>query len=129
MNMVNLSTFAEGAVDERFNIELAKVLENLQDLNTDPLKTRKITLTITMKGSEQRNLANVSVDAKTALAPAIGIESTLLLDYDKEGKPVAAELKSGIPGQSFISDQGEVLDDKGKPVVDSEKTEKVVQFR
>ena len=123
---INLSEFADGAVDERFNHELQKVLENLADLNTDPLKARKITLTMTLKGSEQRNISNVSVEAKTTLAPAIGIESTLLLDYDDKGKPVAAELKSGIPGQSFISTDGEVLDDKGKPVV--EESTNLVKF-
>lgn len=132
MNMINLSEFAGGAVDERFNIELQEVLENMQDLNTDPLKPRTITLKITLKGNDERNLSSVLVDAKTSLVPANGIAATLLLDHDKSGKPVAAELKSGIPGQSFISDNGEVLDDKGKAVMTDEeiqKVSKVVNFK
>lgn len=98
----------------------------MADLNTDPVKARKITLTITLKGSEQRNLSNVMVDSKIAIAPPIGIETTLLLDKDNKGNAVAAELKSGIPGQSFISQDGEILDDKGKPV---EEPSNVINFK
>lgn len=132
MNMINLSEFAGGAVDERFNIELQEVLENMQNLNTDPLKARTITLKITLKGNADRNLSDVLVDAKTSLVPANGISATLMLDRDKKGKAVAAELKSGIPGQSFISDNGDVLDDKGKAVLSDEeikKSSKVVNFK
>lgn len=132
MNMINLSEFAGGAVDERFNIELQEVLENMQNLNTDPLKARTITLKITLKGNSDRNLASAVVDAKSSLVPANGISSTLILDQDKKGNPVAAELKSGIPGQSFISDKGEVLDDKGNTIMTNEEIKqasKVVNFK
>jgi hypothetical protein len=49
-NMINLTEFADGAVAERVNIELQKVLENLTDPNTDPKKVRTITVEISMKG-------------------------------------------------------------------------------
>lgn len=132
MTNIKLSDFAGGAVDERFNIELEEVLKNINDLNTDPSKKRKITITVTMTGNDERNLSSVLVEAKTVLVPAMGISSTLLLDHDEKGKPVAAELKSGIPGQSFISEQGEVLDDKGQAVLSDEeieKSSKVVNFK
>ena len=127
MNL-NLSNIANGAVDERFNLELVKVLKNIADLNTDPGKARKITLTVTFKGGTERNMAKVSVDAKTTLAPAIGIETVLLLDHDKNG-PVANELKSGVPGQSFISEDGEVLDDIGKPVLVEKEDNNLINFK
>jgi len=132
MNMIKLSEFAGGAVDERFNIELKEVLENMQDLNTDPLKNRSITLKITLKGNADRNLSSVLVDAKSTIVPADGISATLILDRDEKGSPVAAELKSGIPGQSFISDSGEILDDKGQTVMTEEEIRqatKLVNFK
>lgn len=132
MNMIKLSDFAEGAVDERFNIELQEVLENMQDLNTDPLKNRSITLKITLKGNADRNLSSVVVDAKTSLVPADGISTTLILDHDEKGQPVAAELKSGVRGQSFFNDNGEVLNDKGEVLpseVTAEEVSKIVNFK
>ena len=130
VKMVELSKLANGAVDERLNIELQKVLENIQDENTDGTATRKITLSITLKPNKERSLANVSVQAKTTLAPATGIGSVLILDVDGKGNAVAAELKSGAPGQSYFNDDGEVLNDKGKPVlVEDPKQNKVLGFK
>lgn len=43
--ITNLSEMSNGAVNERFNYELQKVVENICDPNTDPKKKRKITLT------------------------------------------------------------------------------------
>lgn len=130
VKMVELSKLANGAVDERLNIELQKVLDNIQDENTDAIAARKITLAITLKPDETRSLANVSVQAKTTLAPAISIGSVLMLDVDTKGNAVAAELKSGIPGQSYFNEDGEVLNDKGKPVlVEESKQNKVLGFK
>lgn len=44
--ITNLSEMSNGAVNERFNYELQKVVENICDPNTDPKKKRKITLTM-----------------------------------------------------------------------------------
>lgn len=125
--IVDLNEFAGGAVSEKFNIELQKVLENISDPNTDFKKARKVTLVVTLKSNENRNLANVSVEAKSSIAPPQPIGTELLIDTDKDGRITGAELKSGIPGQMYVSEDGEVLDDKGlKPkAVDS----KVVGFK
>lgn len=127
MPNIKLSNFAEGAVDERFNLELKKALENLADLNTDPLKARKITLTITLKGNEERDIASVDVTGKVALVPANGISARIMIGSEN-GKLVANELKSGVPGQMFVDDNGDVLDDKGEPVPE-EKSGNVVNFK
>lgn len=132
MTNIKLSEFAGGAVDERFNLELQEVLKNINDLNTDPTKKRKITITVTMTGNDDRDLSSVLVEAKTVLVPAMGISSTLILDHDEKGKPVAAELKSGIRGQSFISEDGEILDDKGQAVLtdeDIKQSSKLINFK
>ncbi|MFC4768712.1 replication terminator protein [Effusibacillus consociatus] len=115
--MIDLTNFADGAVAERFNLELKKVLENIADPNTDPKKARKITLTVTVKADEKRDIANVSIQTKTVVAPAREIETKIVMDYDNTGSVVGAELKSGVKGQMFIDADGEVADDKGNKVV------------
>lgn len=114
--IIDLSSFADGAVAERFNQELKKLLENIADPNTDPKKARKLTLTVTLKADEKRDLATVNVVAKSTLAPAKDIETKIIMDYDNEGKVIGAELKSGAKGQTFITEDGEVVDDKGKVI-------------
>ncbi|MCT4573522.1 replication terminator protein, partial [Bacillus thuringiensis] len=52
--MIDLNSFADGALFERVNIELKKVLENIADPNTDPKKVRKINITIAVAGDQQR---------------------------------------------------------------------------
>ena len=128
--IIDLNTFASGALAEKVNIELQKALDNIADPNTDHKKARKVTVSITLKANEKRNLANVVVDTKSTLVPAVGVETELIIDYTGDGKVTGAELKSGIPGQSFMSDNGEILDDKGKPLPAEEPiNKKVVQFK
>lgn len=128
--IIDLNTFASGALAEKVNIELQKVLENIADPNTDHKKARKVTVTMTLKANEKRNLANVLVDAKSTLSPAVGVESELMIDFTTDGKITGAELKSGIRGQAYMNDDGEVLDDKGKPLPAEEKVNlKVVQYK
>ncbi len=91
MGNLNLSTLADGAVQERFQIELERVLANLMDPNTDHKKKRKLQLTLTFQTDERRNLSSVDVDTKTTLAPAVGITTTILMDRDNDGNAVGAE--------------------------------------
>lgn len=120
-NIVNLNTFAEGALAERVNTELQKILTNIADPNTDAKKARKLTLTITLKGDEKRDVVFASVVAKSTLAPAKEIESKLIMDLDSKGKVTGAELKSGIKGQTYMDDQGDVADDQGEKIISFKK--------
>jgi hypothetical protein len=116
-NIINLSSFAEGAVAERFNAELQKILENIADPNTDAAKVRKLTLTLSFKADEKRDIIVTSVQAKSALSPAKHIETKIVMDLDNRGNVTGAELKSGIKGQSYITEDGEVETDVGEKVI------------
>lgn len=116
--IIDLNTFADGALLERANVELQKIFENIMDPNTDASKKRKLTLTITMEADDKRDIVFTNVVAKTTLAPAKRIESKFILDRDNKGKPTGAELKSGIKGQTYIDvDTSEIKDDRGAKVV------------
>ncbi|CEG25981.1 hypothetical protein [Bacillus sp. B-jedd] len=121
-NIINLTDFADGAVAERFNQELRKVLENIADPNTDPKKKRKIALTLVLSADDQRDLAHVSIQAKTTLAPARSIETKIIMDYDGTGQVTGAELKSGVKGQTYLDPEGDVAADTGEKIISFKKT-------
>lgn len=114
---INLDTLAGGAVSERFNRELQLVLNNIADPNTDAKKKRKLTITVTFAPDEKRSLAGLSILAKKALVPAKEIETQLVIGQDRQGHVVAQELQSGIPGQTFIDQEGELATDTGEKIL------------
>ncbi|MEH7521986.1 replication terminator protein [Bacillus sp. JJ1503] len=116
--IIDLNTFADGALAERANVELQKILENIADPNTDATKKRKLTLTITLSADDKRDVVLSTVVAKSVLAPAKQIEAKFIKDMDSRGNITGAELKSGIKGQTYIDmETGEIQDDRGSKIV------------
>lgn len=114
---IDLNAFADGALAERANEELQKILENIADPNTDAKVKRKLTITITLKADNKRDVIQTNVIAKSTLAPAEPIEAKILMDLDNEGKVTGAELKSGIKGQTFVDmETGEIQEDTGTKI-------------
>lgn len=96
----NLDELAGGAMAERFQDGLNEVLKNIFDPNTDPVKTRKLALTLTIKPNRDRNKATVLIDAKTTIAPPVAVETTLYLGRDRDtGAVMACEVTEQAPGQ------------------------------
>jgi hypothetical protein len=116
-NIIDLNTFADGAFAERFNVELRKTLENIADPNTDPKKSRKVIMTVTLKGDEERDLSFVNIQGRSSLAPAKDIQTKIILGRENDGKVTGKELKSGIKGQTFIDHEGDVAEDTGRKIV------------
>lgn len=111
-NMINLEKFAEGALTEKMNGALKEVLENIADPNTDFKVKRKLTLEIVFASDESRELAEVSLVAKTKLAPNKPIATKLVIGTDGKGGVLASEYKKQIPGQSTMrvdDETGEVV--------------------
>lgn len=122
--IIDLNSFAEGAMAERFDVELQKILENIADPNTDAKKVRKLTLTISLKADDKRDVVLTNVVAKSTLAPAKEIEAKLLMDLDGRGKVTGAELKSGVRGQTYITEEGYVADDRGQKIINLKQQSK-----
>jgi hypothetical protein len=112
---INLSNFAEGALQEKFDAEFQKVLKNIQDPNT-PWKTpRKITLELKLTTDEQRELSMVDIVAKSTLAVSKTAKAKILIGMDGKGGYLANELRSQVPGQQRIrvdAETGEILEEK-----------------
>lgn len=115
--IIDLNTFAEGGLSERFNQELQKILENIADPNTDATKARKLTITVTLNADEKRDVIFTKVVAKSTFVPSKQIESKLIMDLDSKGKVTGAELKSGIKGQTYMDEQGDIADDQGNKII------------
>lgn len=111
-NMINLEKFAGGALTEKMNVALKEVLENIADPNTDYKLKRKLTLELTFESGEDRELAEVTILAKTKLAPNKPIATKLVIGTDGKGGVLASEYKKQVPGQSVMrvdEETGEVL--------------------
>ena len=121
--MIDLNTFADGALAERFHQEFERVMQNMADLNTDPKKARKIVLTLSFAGDKKRDVWNCQVQATSKLAPTEAVESKILLDMDQNGNLVGQELASGIQRQFYMDLQGDVKTDVGQPVEEVEEVE------
>lgn len=115
---MNLETLANGAFSVQVNRALKEVAENIQDPNTDASATRKITVAITFKPNKDWDFVATSVQAKTALAPAVGTVTALSMGKDlRTGEVDVAEVTTGqIPGQMSIEDaQAAQVSADGRP--------------
>ena len=98
-NRSSILQMAKGAIQERVDYEVAKVIDNILDVNTDAKTKRKITLTIELKPDENRQFISLNASAKSTLAPVVPIGTTLGIAADKNGEMVIVETVPQIPGQ------------------------------
>lgn len=79
--MIQLNTFADGAIAEQFEIEFQKVLMNLADPNTDPFAERTVTITFKIKGDDaERETAKIKASVTSKIAPQKEISSHVVVD-------------------------------------------------
>lgn len=105
---IDFNEFAGGALIEQLNIELSKVLENIADPNTPSKTLRKLTLTLSFKPDEERDLSTVDIKTQSKLAPPKPLSTKIIIDRDlNTGKIVGAEYKKQMPGQLSIEETAE----------------------
>lgn len=114
-----LSEIAHGAVQVKLDRAMTAVAHNILDPNTTAKAKRKVTITITIAPDETRSTAQIEVGTKTTLAPEESVATTALLGQ-QNSEVVLNELKSGVPGQTYIDENGEIKTDTGEPVEDVE---------
>ncbi len=115
MKIIDLENFANGALSEQLNRELAKVFDNILDPNTDAGKVRTVTCKIKLKpSSDERDVVTATIDTTSTMAPVEGFKSTFVVGKDiKSGQLKAAEFNNQIRGQMSIEDVQEP-DENGK---------------
>ncbi|MEL7661547.1 hypothetical protein [Acetobacterium wieringae] len=89
------------ALQELFNVEFAKVIENIMDKRTYPEDKRKIQINIIMVPQNERAKLRIAYDIKTTLAPIMGGETGMDIIITNTGKYETRPSisTSRIPGQ------------------------------
>ena len=98
----NLDDLMDGALTERFNYELDRVLQNVFDPNTAGKTKRQIQIVVDITANERRDAAEFKVDVKSKLAPPVPITQTVFLAMDDTGNVTATEITNQVPGQIDI---------------------------
>ena len=122
---INILQLAQGAVQEKLDREFEKVFENIQDPNVKATAKRTITLKIDLVPDDVRQVVKTNVTATSKLAPTDPVPTTILTGKDlTTNKIEARELQSGVPGQTYIDEKGDLRTDTGDPVDVIEKETK-----
>lgn len=101
-----LDELMDGALTERFNLEMERVLNNVFDQNTNPKAKRQIQIVIDIVPNERRDAAEFKIDVKSKTAPPVAVAQTVFLAMDDYGNVTATEMTNQVPGQ--INMEGEV---------------------
>ncbi len=123
MELLNLNEIAEGALQEKINTAMRKVLENMQDPNTPYKVKRGITVKIGFTQTESRSDAVVDVSVETKLAPSSPINTMMSIGKDlRSGEVYAEEYGKQVKGQ-MILDLDPPVQKIGNDTVDTETGE------
>ncbi len=102
----SLLQMAKGAIQERVDYEVSRVVDNILDMNTEAKVKRKVVLTIVMVPDEDRQVVKIEASAKSTLAPVVPVGTSLVITADGNGEMILAEIVPQVPGQMSLT--GEV---------------------
>lgn len=93
-----------GAILERVNVEMARVIENILDPNAKAEAKRKITATLELTPSADRKSITVKTTVKSTLVPTDAVTTSLFI----AGRPISGEMAiyeatPQVPGQLGMS--------------------------
>jgi len=95
---------ARGGILERTDYEMAKIIDNICDVNTSPTKKRVLTITVELTPDNDRRQISVRTTAKSKLEPTNPVATSLYLQADPStGEMLAVEMVPQIPGQQHMS--------------------------
>lgn len=98
-----------GAILERVDYEMGKVIDNILDLNTKPTGKRKITVTLELIPSSDRKTITVQTTAKSSLVPTDPVTTSLFItNQPNTGEMVVAEMVPQVPGQMALDGSEQV---------------------
>lgn len=90
---------ASGAIEEKVDYEVTRVIDNILDLNTKPDAKRKIVVTLEFSPDADRRRIGLAVNAKSVLVPTSAVSTAMVITSDGNGEMVVAEMVPQIPGQ------------------------------
>ena len=129
MELLDLQNIAGGALQEKADEAMRKVLENMQDPNTPWKVKRQITIKIAFTQNEERDDTAVDLSVETKLAPVSPVRTRMAIGRDlKDGKTYAEEYGRQLKGQMSLE-----LEQNSSGTEDSDGTDteesKVIDLR
>lgn len=76
---------ARGAIMERIDYEMTKVVDNILDPNTEATAKRKVQLTIEFRPDSNRQTVSVACGVKSALCPTNPVATSLYITGNEFG--------------------------------------------
>lgn len=95
----SLDSIMDGALNERFNVELSKVWDNIFDMRTNPKATRTITMEIKIKPNKTRSAAEMMADVKVKLAAPEALIAPVHMNIRDDGSVRVVEMSDQVVGQ------------------------------
>ena len=99
MNRESILRMAHGAIEEKGDYEVSRVIDNILDPNTKADAKRKITITLEFVPDAERKHIALFASAKSALVPTAAVATSMVITSDGNGEMVIAEMVPQIPGQ------------------------------
>ena len=103
---LSLMNIADGAVVEKFDRALEKILENLMDPNTTD-KKREIIIKVELKRNDARTMLDMAVSCVTKPAPAWPTVTQAFMGRDSRG---------GVRANEILPAQKPLFEDNVKPL-------------
>lgn len=108
-DVINLTEMAKGALQEQFENNFHKVLDNMEDPNTDPKKMRKLSITMKIIPAGTTGTARIEFQTDIKLVPQNALETQIAFGKE-QGKTIVREFGGDIPGQYEMTEDGEIED-------------------
>lgn len=108
LNKITLSNIASGAMEEKFQYLLQKVLKNIEDVNTKSTESRQIFLKINIIPGENRKTASFRIEGAAKLSEADGVSGLMFLA--KKGDDYISFEQD--PGQLTFNDETKSIEEK-----------------
>ena len=103
MDKKSILEMSMGAILERVDYEMGRVLDNILDPNTKPTGKRKITVSLELVPSADRRTITVLTTAKATLVPTDPVTTSLYItNQPSTGEMVVAEMVPQVPGQTAL---------------------------
>ena len=90
---------ANGAILERADYELKRIIDNIRDPNTKPDKKRTLTLTIDFTPNFERDNIRLNITAKSKIEPTNPFATQMYLTENDDNELIAVEITPNLPGQ------------------------------
>jgi hypothetical protein len=104
---ISLENICGGAVEELFQRELADVLANIGDVNTDPEQKRRIKLEFTLKPFEDRSGAQIDFSITSKQAAVRSVKGTMFMQ--RKGSELVAINRDPKQSRLFVENDNDHL--------------------